>query len=57
MGPGEATKRLNKLKKKEFNGETLYDKEMLKHTDTYLDYLKGISLGQASHPYVAIENE
>ncbi|MDQ0269971.1 DUF2800 domain-containing protein [Cytobacillus purgationiresistens] len=42
--------RLNKMKKHE-----LYQEEMLKHTDTYLEYLKGISLSLPSAPYVAVE--
>lgn len=55
IGKGEYTKQLNKLKKKEFNGEKLYQKEMLKHTETYLDYLKDISNSMKSLPYVAVE--
>ncbi|MBE3570187.1 MAG: DUF2800 domain-containing protein [Bacillales bacterium] len=42
--------RLNKFKKHE-----LFQEEMLKHTDTYVDYLKGITLSLPSQPYVAIE--
>lgn len=42
--------RLNKMKKHE-----LYQEEMLKHTDTYLEYLQGISIGLSSAPYVAVE--
>ncbi|RDW17019.1 DUF2800 domain-containing protein [Oceanobacillus arenosus] len=42
--------RLNKLKKKE-----LFQEEMLKHTETYLDYLKEITLGMKTTPYVAVE--
>ncbi|NRG43270.1 DUF2800 domain-containing protein [Bacillus sp. CRN 9] len=42
--------RLNKMKKHE-----LYHEEMLKHTDTYLEYLKGISLSLPSAPYAAVE--
>lgn len=42
--------RLNKMKKHE-----LYQEEMLKHTDTYLDYLSGIAIGLPSQPYVAVE--
>ncbi|MFT4415293.1 DUF2800 domain-containing protein [Fredinandcohnia humi] len=42
--------RLNKMKKHE-----LYQDEMLKHTDTYLEYLQGITLGLSSTPYVAVE--
>lgn len=42
--------RLNKMKKHE-----LYQDEMLKHTDTYLEYLQGITLALTSTPYVAVE--
>lgn len=42
--------RLNKMKKHE-----LYQEEMLKHTDTYLEYLQGITLAMTSPPYVAVE--
>jgi hypothetical protein len=42
--------RLNKMKKHE-----LFQEEMLKHTDTYLDYLNGIAIGLSSRPYVAVE--
>lgn len=57
IGKGEYTKRLNKLKKKTYNGETLYQKEMLKHTESYLDYLKEIALGMDITPYVAVEKK
>lgn len=42
--------RLNKMKKQE-----LYQDEMLRHTDTYLEYLKGITLALTTTPYVAVE--
>lgn len=42
--------RLNKMKKHQ-----LYQEEMLKHTDTYLEYLQGITLAMTSSPYVAVE--
>lgn len=42
--------RLNKMKK-----HALYQEEMLKHTDTYLEYLQGITLAMTSPPYVAVE--
>lgn len=44
------TTRLNKMKKHQ-----LYQEEMLKHTDTYLEYLQGITLAMTSPPYVAVE--
>lgn len=50
MAKATFTRRLNKLKKNE-----LYQEEMLKHTDTYLDYLKGITIGLSAAPYVAVE--
>ncbi|WP_370222041.1 DUF2800 domain-containing protein [Cytobacillus sp.] len=42
--------RLNKMKKHE-----LYQDEMLKHTDTYLEYLQGIAISLSAAPYVAVE--
>jgi hypothetical protein len=42
--------RLNKMKK-----HPLYQEEMLKHTDTYLEYLQGITLSLSTTPYVAVE--
>lgn len=44
--------RLNKMKKHD-----LYDEEMLKHTDTYLEYLQGITLSLSAAPYVAVEKK
>lgn len=42
--------RLNKMKKHE-----LFQEEMLKHTDTYLEYLQGITLSLSVAPYVGVE--
>lgn len=50
MGQKDFTAQLNKLKK-----EPLYQDEMLRHTDSYLDYLKEITIGMKSRPYVAVE--
>ncbi|PRR92932.1 MULTISPECIES: DUF2800 domain-containing protein [unclassified Bacillus (in: firmicutes)] len=44
------TRRLNKMKKHE-----LFQDEMLKHTDSYLDYLKGLTISMTAPPYVAVE--
>lgn len=44
------TRRMNKLKKGE-----LYQPEMDTHTETYLDYVKGILLSYKVKPYVAAE--
>ena len=43
----------NKLKKLQEN--PLYQEEMLRHTDTYKDYISGIVHGFASPPYIAVE--
>ncbi|WP_144461826.1 DUF2800 domain-containing protein [Siminovitchia fortis] len=50
MAQSTFTRRLNKMKKHE-----LFQEEMLKHTDTYLEYLQSITLGMTSTPYVAVE--
>lgn len=50
MGQSAYTRRLNKFKKHE-----LFQEEMLKHTDTYLEYLQSIALRLPSQPYVAVE--
>lgn len=42
--------RLNKMKRHE-----LFQEEMLKHTDAYLEYLQKITIGMPSQPYVAVE--
>ncbi|KEF40447.1 Protein of unknown function (DUF2800) [Schinkia azotoformans MEV2011] len=52
MGQSTFTRRLNKFKKHE-----LYQDEMLKHTDTYLEYLQSITLGMPVAPYVAVEKK
>ncbi|ALM28914.1 DUF2800 domain-containing protein [Bacillus altitudinis] len=44
------TRRLNKMKKHE-----LFQDEMLKHTDSYLDYLKELTISMTAPPYVAVE--
>lgn len=52
MSQSTYSRRLNKFKKHE-----LYQEEMLKHTDTYLDYLREITIGMDVQPYVAIERQ
>jgi hypothetical protein len=42
--------RLNKMKKHE-----LFQEEMLKHTDAYVEYVQGITIGMPTMPYVAVE--
>ena len=50
LGPRAFTTRLNKLKKHE-----LYQDEMLKCADVYLDYIDSIMLSYPSTPHIAIE--
>lgn len=52
MGPRKFNNRLKKFKEHE-----LYNDEMLRHTDTYLDYISGIAHGYNSPPYVAVEKK
>ncbi|SHI02637.1 DUF2800 domain-containing protein [Virgibacillus chiguensis] len=52
MAKSTFTRRLNKMKKNE-----LFQQEMLKHTETYLDYLKELTLGMEVSPYVAVEKK
>ncbi|MCM0760283.1 DUF2800 domain-containing protein [Sporomusa sphaeroides DSM 2875] len=52
MGPKKFN---NQLKK--FQENPLYQDEMLRHTDTYKDYISGIVHSFASPPYVAIEKK
>jgi len=42
---------------KKFKGNPLFQEEMLKHTDTYLDYIAGVLHGFSSPPYVAAEKK
>lgn len=44
----------SRLKKIRENA-SFYDDEMLRHTDTYLDYIKGVSMGYPTLPYIAVE--
>lgn len=50
MGPRTFNSRLKKLQ-----GDPLYSPEMLRHTDDYLDYIKGIVHSFPSKPYIGIE--
>jgi hypothetical protein len=50
MGPRTFNARLKKLKE-----NPLFQEEMLKHTDTYLDYIAGVLHGFSSSPYIAAE--
>lgn len=52
MGPRTFTNRLKKLQ-----ANPLYQEEMLRHTDTYLDYVSGVVHGYKTLPYVAIEKK
>lgn len=50
MGARTFNSRLKKLQ-----AQPHYDSEMLRHTDTYVDYISGIVHGLSSPPYIAIE--
>ena len=52
---GGITKRSYNAQMKKFEKEEYYDKEMQAHTDTYLEYLKGLALQTSTKPFVAIE--
>jgi len=45
----------NKLKKLQEN--RLYQDEMLRHTDTYLNHIQGLVHGYASPPYITVERK
>jgi len=68
MSARTLTSRINKLKKEErfiYRGEngtseesvSVYDEEMLKHTDAYLDFIKEVSLSFSEKPYAAVEKK
>lgn len=46
------TRRLNKFKK-----EARFDNEMLIHTDTYLEYIKGEAMQSNSKPFIVVEQK
>lgn len=50
IGPKTYNNRLNK-----FKNDPLFQEEMLKHTETYLDYVSKIVHGFNAPPYIAIE--
>lgn len=52
IGPRAFSNRLKKFKEHE-----LYQDEMLKHTDTYMDYIQSIVHSFNSSPYIAIEKK
>lgn len=52
MGVRSFNSKLKKLQK-----EPLYQEEMLRHTDTYLDYIASVLHGYDSAPYVAAEKK
>lgn len=52
MGPRAFNNRIKKFKE-----NPQFQDEMLRHTDTYLDYISGIVHGHSSTPYVAAEKK
>lgn len=58
IGPRTFNARLKKIRESEeytFEGKPTYQEEMLRHTDEYLDYVKGASMAFTEKPYVAVE--
>lgn len=47
---GTYTRRINKFKKEKY-----FNAEMLTHTDTYLECIKGIAMESSTRPFVAVE--
>ena len=52
MGPRVYGNKVKKLQSK-----PLYQEEMLRHTDTYLNFISGIVHGYAAPPYIAVEKK
>lgn len=52
MGTRAFNSRLKKLQEK-----PLYNEEMLRHTDTYTNYISGIVHGYSAPPYIAVEKK
>lgn len=42
---------------KKLQGNPLYQDEMLRHTDTYVDYISGVTHSFPATPYIAVEKE
>lgn len=51
-----STKQLN-AELKEFKEHELYDKEMLQHTDTYVDYISSVVYGFSTQPHIEFEQK
>lgn len=50
-------KRSKNAKLKKFEKEEFYDAEMLTHTDTYLNYIKELSLQSKKVPFMLVEQK
>lgn len=53
--PDDVSKRKLTFAIKKFKEDPLWQDEMLEHTDTYIDYIRDISIKLPSKPYVAVE--
>lgn len=53
--PGDVSKRKLTFAIKKFRENELWDDEMLVHTDTYIDYIRDLSIKLPSAPYVSVE--
>lgn len=57
FNPGDMSKRKLNARIKKLKEDTLWKDEMLSHTDTYLDYIRGVSVKLPSLPSVEIEKQ
>lgn len=55
FNPGDVSKRKLSFAIKKFKENSLWDDEMLAHTDTYLDYIREVSIKLPSEPFVEVE--
>ena len=53
--PGDVSKRKLTFAIKKLKEDELWQDEMLTHTDTYIDYIRDVSIKLPSMPYVAVE--
>lgn len=55
FNPGDVSKRKLTFAIKKFKDDPLWDDEMLIHTDTYLDYIRDVSIKLPATPFVEVE--
>ena len=55
FNPGDVSKRKLTFAIKKFKEDPLWDDEMLIHTDTYIDYIRDVSIKLPATPFVEVE--